>query len=267
LYAEIGLLSLRGGFQNEEDGWQLIGGMQQSFSQKLSNIKTAQQVGERLLMPPVRASLRVLRRMQELADDGPLYTKLYTEELRPSETYNDRNAPFVRAQTISPDLAYKLGYDNISELVSGIQARGIDLLTFSTVHSIRPAQDSPSEYLESWQGWLPRLIAEGKIGEIAVSFGRKDLKPRDNAILGATFDQAREILSGNPDDSRLGELPTMLSAVRTATQQLPEADLPRITLHAPISAMEGVAPARMTPYEMHRTLGEFVADRLDLSPV
>lgn len=257
LYPEIGLRAMCGNFENEQGAWRLIGSMKQSFSQKIPNIRTVQQVGERVAMPPVRASLQSMRRMQAHVGER-LYANLYTEALQPGEVYDDTNAPFKRAQIISPDLAYKCGYHTIGDMVDGLHQKGIEQFTFDTVHSVREAQDCHDYYLQPWQEWLPDMLRQQKIGQISVSFARGDLKPHRSTAIKTSYDQLKEILSGDPRDTRLGTLPDQLATLQdniTADTQ------PLVSIHASAKSIQDAHPS-LTPHEGHRLLATFVADRL-----
>lgn len=258
LYAEIRAQAARGDFQNNKSGWWLIHALEQSYSQPWSNIRTAQQIGERALMPPVRDSLIPLRSMQGWLGEERLYATLYTEALRKNESYNDRNAPFIRGQVISPDLAYKRDYSTMGGLVQGLYQHGIDFLSFSNIHSVRSAQDKPNLYLEPYSHWLPGLLRDRKVGEISLSFARGDLKPRQSTAIGTSYDQLREILSGNPNEERLGDLPEQLRIIRTETP--PDAK-PFITLGATATNIQQANPL-LQPVAGHRLLVQFVAERL-----
>lgn len=257
LFFDIGSQAVRGTFQNEEQDWSLIGSMKQSFSQRVPRIRNVRQVGERLLMPPVRSSLLTMQRMQTWVG-RTLPADLYTEALKPGEVYNDANAPFSRGQIISPDLAYKRGYDTMDALTDDLHRKGIDHFTFDTVHSIRQAQDNPDTYLQPWREWLPGLLRSGKIGQLSVSFARGDLKPRHSAAIGKSYDQLSEILSGDPNDAHLGDLPAQLNMIRDMT---PADALPLVTIHAGATSIENARPG-LKPVEGHRLLAGFVADRL-----
>jgi hypothetical protein len=269
LPVEIGLQALGREFPNvDENGVPLISGLQQSFAPPLHRVNTRQRVAERLLMPSARGSLGPMRRLQRrlVGDDDKLPGRLYTEALRPGERYTDHNAPFRRSQTISPDLVHALGIESVGALVAEARQLGIQRFGFST-ESARAAQESPSVRLEPWRQWLPQLLAAGLIDSLRVSFVRQDLKPQDDPALRASFDQAREILSGDPreDEEHMGDLPAMLATVRAGMAARPH-NTPRlrVILHAQEARLAEVAPENMGSAERIRALGEYVADRLGL---
>jgi hypothetical protein len=266
LYAEIGARAALHGFNNfDEYGVPLFGGLQQSFAPPLYRVNTWQRGAERLLMPSARGSLRPMRRLQRwVVGDGQLPGRLYVEELQPGEKYDNKSAPFDRTQTISPDLAYKLGTGSVDMLVAKARHLGIRRFGFST-DSGRSAQESSSVRVDPWHEWFPRLLAARDIESIRVSFARRDLKPQDDSALVATFDQAREILSGHPreDEGHMGELPEMLATARSVMAEQPRNQWPRVILHAQDVQLAGIAP-RMRSAKRVRVLGEYVADRLGL---
>lgn len=274
LYRRVWWEDKRGTFQNEVDGVRLFGGLQSSYAQPLVHkpelphprpidylrIRTVQQVQERALMPQVYRTLPPLRFIQHIVGEGEenkLLASLYLEALGADGTYNEHNAPFRRALTISPDLAYKKGFSSVAELVTAAQAHGIGHFIFSTLHSVRPAQDDPNVRLEPWQEWLPELIRNKQLAGVAVSFGRRDLKP-PSAALGGTFDQMHEVLRGDPQADRLGDLPLMLEAIRS---EVGNNDVPKplVILHAGAAALKSFG---WKPQTGQQRLADFVKSRL-----
>jgi hypothetical protein len=261
LFAEVCFEDWQETFQNESGGVHLFAGLESSHSQPLTQVRTTQQVREWLLMPQVYKTLLPLRRVQEAIGEGEddrLLASLYVEALGPREKYDDENAPFRRALTISPDLAYKKGFSNVAELVAAAKSKGIGQFIFSTLHSVRPAQDDPHMRLDPWQDWLPQLIRNRELAGVAVSFGRNDLKP-PSAAMGATFDQMHEILSDEPDDERLGELPIMLQTIQSETADMPGSPKPLVILRAGATVLK---EAGWEPAQGQHRLADFVVKRL-----
>lgn len=220
-YAEVGVRALRGSLQNVVDDQTLVSSLSQSFSQRIANIRTFQQVRERLLMPPVMSSLAAMQALQRRLGGHRLYANLYTEGLSADGMYNAENAPFIRAQTLTADLLVKNDYHSIDAALEGLRQKGIEKVTYDSNAILRPAQvDAARKVSHEPLEVLERLIQDDLLGQFVVSLARGDIRyPRENSAKQLSYDQAAEILSGNPKEAFMGTLPDMLKIV---TQKAPE---------------------------------------------